>query len=250
MSEPRNIRLDVAYDGTDYHGVALSDGVRTVQGELEAALSKILQEPIELFVAGRTDKGVHASGQVMSFLTTSGRVDIARLARSLTAICGPETAVLRASFVASDFHARFSATARRYRYRILNRDVHDPLREGQVWHVRDTLDLDAMNRGARHLLGAHDFSSLCRRPKDQPDAILIRRVRSVAVMRVDDEVHYLVEANAFCTQLVRSMTGLLVAIGRGIVGPDEVPFILAAMDRAQAPGQAPSDGLTLMEVSY
>jgi tRNA pseudouridine38-40 synthase len=107
-----------------------------------------------------------------------------------------------------------------------------------------------MNRGARHLLGAHDFSSLCRRPKDQPDAILIRRVRSVAVMRVDDEVHYLVEANAFCTQLVRSMTGLLVAIGRGIVGPDEVPFILAAMDRAQAPGQAPSDGLTLMEVSY
>jgi tRNA pseudouridine38-40 synthase len=250
VSGTRNIRLDVAYDGSLFRGSARSEGVRTVQGDIERALTRILQEPIETFIAGRTDKGVHASAQVLSFTTHSHRVDIDRLARSITAMCGPDLAVIKAAFVPGDFHARFSARARRYQYRILNRPVHDPIRGDRVWHVRDRLDVDVMNEAAAHLVGGHDFSSMCRRPKDQPDAILVRRVRSAVCVRADDEIHFLVEANAFCQQMVRSMAGLVVGAGRGTIAPGDVPHILQAKDRSLAPGQAPPGGLTLIEVSY
>ena len=251
MEPPRNVRLDVAYRGTPFHGFAENDGVRTVAGDLRAALERILQAPIELAVAGRTDAGVHARGQVVSFRTNSHRLDLGRLVGSLNKLCGPDIVVLDATPVADDFDARFSAMQRRYEYSVHHGAHPDPLRQDVEWHVPYVLDLEAMERAAVALTGEHDFTSFCRRPKDRPAASLVRHVRIAGWERVDDQrLRFTVAADAFCHQMVRALTGFCVAVGRGQRDADEVPAVLAARDRSAAAPIAPPHGLVLVEVTY
>lgn len=239
-------RLDLAYDGSGFHGYARQPGMRTVQGELEEGLFAHTGT-VDTFVAGRTDKGVHAAAQVVSFEADAG-LDTERVMRSLNRRLGPEIAVLSLAVAADDFHARFSATGRRYAYRVLTGEVPDPFLARTTWHVAYSLDVAAMNEAARCFLGERDFASLCRKP---PDAVTVRLVRKAEWAHRDPRLlEYDVEASSFCQQMVRSMVALCVDVGRGRVAAADVPAILEALDRHAARGVAPPHGLTLVGVTY
>lgn len=237
-------RLDVAYDGSGFYGYGIQTDVRTIQGELERALRPHTAGALTQ-VAGRTDRGVHAEAQVASF--ESRPIDTEYVRMSLNKQLAPEIAVLALTEVDDDFHARYSATGRAYRYRILNRPIHDPLRTGYTWHVRDVLDVDAMNGGVRHVVGEHDFTSLCRQYRGRP---LEREVRWAKWRRLGDEVEFSIGARAFCHQLVRSVVALSADVGRGELTPDDVREILDRRDRSQSKGVAPPHGLTLVAVAF
>lgn len=245
------IRLDVSYDGAAFHGAAANPGVRTVAGTLTDALERVLRHRVTLTLAGRTDAGVHARQQVVTFDAVVDRVDCDRLPVTLTKLCGPDLAVLDAEVVPDDFDARFSAVERRYRYSILRRALPDPLRRHTVWHVPTPLDLARMRLGCDPLIGEHDFSSFCRRPKDRPEASLSRRITDLRVVEVDDDVlEVRIAANAFCHQMVRSIVGVLVSVGEGRLTAADVMTILRARDRTAVPRVAPPQGLVLHEVVY
>ena len=239
-------RIDLSYDGSGFHGYARQRDVRTVQGELEAALSRILG-PTATEVAGRTDAGVHARQQVVSF-STDAPVDCDRLARSLTGLLGPEIAVFNCERVTDGFSARFSARRRTYRYHILNRTFPDPLRRTTVWHVRYPLDLSAMARAVGYLVGEHDFASFCRRADGRST---VRTVLSAGWTRSpDDLVRLEIVGSAFCHQMVRSIVAFCTEVGRGRLAPEDTPRVLEARDRNAARGAAPPHGLVLWRIDY
>jgi tRNA pseudouridine38-40 synthase len=238
-------RVDVAYDGAGFHGYAKQRDVRTVQGVLEAALARVVG-PVETVVAGRTDAGVHARGQVVSF-AVEDTLETSRLMRSLNGLMAPEVVVTACRQVADGFSARFSALARSYRYTIVNRPSPDPLRRSTAWHVSDPLDVPAMQRAAEWFVGEHDFGSLCRRAEGRATT---RRVLEARWSRRDDTVEFDITASSFCHQMVRSIVALCVEVGRGRVDPAQIPAILEAKDRAAARGVAPPQGLTLWAVDY
>lgn len=239
-------RLDLSYDGSGFHGYARQPTVRTVQGELEAVLARVL-EPVGTVVAGRTDAGVHARHQVVSF-STGKPVDPHRLARSLTKLLGPEIVVYAAAQAPEDFSARFSATRRTYRYRILNSPHPDPLRRGTSWYVREPLDLVAMNRAVGYLVGEHDFASFCRR---REGASTVRTVLAAGWSgRSDGILELEISGTAFCHQMVRSIVAFSAEVGRGRIEPDATPLVLDVRDRNKARGAAPPHGLVLWQVHY
>lgn len=239
-------RVDLAYDGSRFHGYAKQPAVRTVQGDLEAAL-----EPhtggVETFVAGRTDRGVHATGQVVSF-AFDGALDTDRLRRSLNRRLGPEIAVLDLAAAAEGFHARFSATGRAYTYLVLEREAPDPFLATTAWHIGRSLDEEAMNAAAAHLVGEHDFGSFCRRSGDRSTVRLVRHAEWSR--RRPDLLAFDIAASSFCHQMVRSVVALMVEVGRARIDPGAVPAIVAAADRSVAKGTAPPHGLTLVGVDY
>lgn len=244
----RVVRLDVAYDGSGFRGWARQrSGVRTVQGLFEEALTRVVGAPVRLSVAGRTDAGVHASGQVASFTAPEG-LDLGDLRRRVNAQTRPAAVIRRASWAGEGFDARFSATARRYCYRIDTGDAPEPFTAAFTWHRPGALALGAMRSAARHLRGEHDFASFCRTP--QGNGSTVRRIEALTVSREGDLVQIAVRANAFCHQMVRALVGTLVAAGAGALDPAEVPAILAARDRQAAPPIAPPHGLTLDRVVY
>ncbi len=239
-------RLDVAYDGSEFHGFARQPTVRTVQGEVEAALETILRVPVVTVGAGRTDAGVHARGQVMSF-GVDHVLDPDRLRRSLNRMLRPEIAVTAVREVPDDFDARFSARSRRYRYQVLAAPIHDPLLRHTSWHVPEPLDPEAMEQAAIGFLGEHDFASFCRAAAGRST------VRTVLESRWETDgrlLVYWIEAHAFCHQMVRSIVGFCVDAGRGRVEPGSVAEVLARRDRAAARPIAPPQGLILWEVRY
>jgi tRNA pseudouridine38-40 synthase len=238
-------RIDLAYDGTDFHGYASQDNVPTIQGALEAALFR-RTGVIETVVAGRTDRGVHASGQVVSFVV-GDPIDEDRLQRSLNRQLGPAIAVNAVTEVRDDFHARFSATGRRYRYRIWDKPVHDPLSARTSWHVAEPLDAAAMDAGVGLVIGTHDFASFCRKA---PGRSTIREVREASWAGVGGFVELSIAANAFCHHMVRSIVATSVEIGRGRLPVEAMRDILEAKDRTKATGTAPACGLTLIAVTY
>ncbi len=258
-----NVRATVAYTGGGFHGFAANEGVRTVAGDIEAALAKIIGEHITITCAGRTDKGVHGRGQVISFeIPGSGDGhdqinDLDRIQHSLNRMCGPTIAISDMQRVPEAFNARFSATWRQYRYHVWNSATPDPFRVGNSWHVQPPLDVARMNTAAAQLVGTHDFSSFCRRPtpaEGEPEKSLVRDVLSAEWFRgAGPEAELLtfwVRATSFCHQMVRSFVGTTVDVGLGRIEPDAIPGILAAQDRQAAGRVAPPDGLTLWEVGY
>ncbi|WP_420445412.1 tRNA pseudouridine(38-40) synthase TruA [Candidatus Poriferisodalis sp.] len=254
------VRLDLSYRGTGFRGFAANEGVRTVAGDLSAALERVLGEAPPVAVAGRTDAGVHATGQVVSFKIESeglrrigdsqpgDRLD--RLAASLNRMLNPEIAVTAAAVAPDSFDARHSAEARAYEYRICNAARLDPRYADLEWHVPQRLDVDRMNAAARQLVGEHDFTSFCRRPKDRPDASLVRTVTQALWSAEGAQLLFEIEANAFCHQMVRAIVGQCVAVGRGDRSADDVPAVLAARHRDAAAPIAPPHGLTLVAVRY
>jgi tRNA pseudouridine38-40 synthase len=246
------VRIDLAYDGGDFHGFARQRDQRTVQGVVEHALARLCGRPVATVCAGRTDAGVHATAQtVHADVPTGSRllVDLDRARSALDAMCGRTVTIWRVRQAPAAFDARFSATQRRYRYRICDDDAMAPLWRHDTWHVKGPpLDTGAMDAAAQHLVGEHDFSSFCR-PRD--GQALIRRIDQLHVHRPSRGLAAVeVAGKAFCHQMVRSVTGCLYAVGRGRRTPDWVAAVLAARDR-QAVGQvAPPHGLTLVGVVY
>ena len=239
------IKLVVAYDGTDFHGWARQPSKRTVEGELARVLEQVLRTRPKLSVAGRTDAGVHARGQVVSLEVG---VDPARVQRAVNKVLAPEIVVVSATVAPQGFDARFSAVAREYRYRIDTGPVPDPFTARYAWHRPGDLRLVAMRTAARHLLGRRDFASFCRAPKDGSGAV--RDLRRLAVSRRGDRLEIAARANAFAHQMVRSLVGTLVDAGEGRIEPEAIPAILRAKDRSRAGGVAPPHGLTLERVIY
>jgi tRNA pseudouridine38-40 synthase len=223
-------------------------------GELAAATEKVVRRPIDLTAAGRTDAGVHGWGQVVSADIPTD-TDLAGLMRRLNKLCAPDIAVRSVEWAEADFDARFSATWRQYRYHIWNDPAPNPLLSDTVWHVARPLDLEAMQRACVDLLGEHDFTSLCRRPKvaaDQPEPSMRRIVYEAGWRRVDESplLRFEIRGSAFCHQQVRSTVGTLADIGLGQLPPDCIPAVLEARDRVAAGAVAPPDGLTLWTVGY
>ena len=247
-SEPAMCRLLVAYDGTAFHGFAAQVDQRTVAGVLEVALTKVLRADVELAGAGRTDAGVHAWGQVVSFAAPPD-VDLDRLRKSLNGMLGPEIVVRSAELVPPGFDARHSAMWRSYRYTIVNRAEPDPFRSRFAWHVPAGLDLGALRLGADPFVGEHNFASFAR--KGPEGSTTVRRVTASSWHDLGDGIlRYDIRATAFCWQMVRSIVGTLVEVGMGKKRPGDILAIMRAGDRAAAGAVAPPHGLCLWEVGY
>jgi tRNA pseudouridine38-40 synthase len=242
-----NLRLDIAYDGRPFHGFARQPDVRTVQGDIEEALAKLFARPTPTVGAGRTDAGVHALGQVVSVADTPDDVDLVKVRDSLNGMLGTPIAIHSAVQAADDFHARFSARSRTYVYAILQTRVPDPFLGGTTLFHPEPLDLGAMNEAAGHLAGPHDFSSFGRVPEGQSAE---RVLYELSCHRSGDLIRIKARGNAFIQQMVRSLTGTLVQVGEGRKGPEEMPAILAARDRAMAGPVAAPHGLCLVSVEY
>jgi tRNA pseudouridine38-40 synthase len=249
------LRLDLAYDGGPFRGFARQPGLTTVQGTLEDALEKLLGQAVDITCAGRTDRGVHATAQVVHLDLDP---DVARAARALAdldrfrvrldGLVGDAVTIWAARVAPDDFDARFSATTRVYRYRIADSETLHPLLRFDTWHLGDPLAIGAMRAGAAHLVGEHDFASFCRR---RPDRTTVRRIDRLTVSRGRDGlVHVRLSGPAICHQQVRSIVGCLVEVGRGRRQPDWIARVLEARDRAVAAAVAPPHGLVLERVSY
>jgi tRNA pseudouridine38-40 synthase len=240
----------VAYDGSGFAGFAPNPGVTTVGGTLVDTLERVLRHPVTVTCAGRTDAGVHAWGQVVTFDTEldPDALDLAALQRSVNGLCAPKVVVRALEIAPDDFDARHSASCRRYRYTVLNRAVPDPFLAATTWHVAAPLDLAGMRLGCDPFIGEHDFASFCRKV---PEGSLVRTVHSADWVDVGDGLlRFEIEATSFCQQMVRAIVGTLVEVGLGRKHAGEVAAILRARDRAVAGALAPPQGLTLWEVGY
>jgi len=242
----------VAYDGSLFAGFARQPGQRTVQGELEQALSIALRRPVEVVGAGRTDAGVHARGQVVS-LPWSGDIDLALTARSLNALVGEGISVSSIRRAKPGFSARFDALGREYRYRIVQGPTPPLFLRRFVWWVKRPLDVERMRQAGAMFVGEHDFKSFCVTESAEGK----RTVRRVDAVEIAEEEHLgeaclvvRVTGNAFLHSMVRVMVGTLVEVGAGRQKSEWVAEALDACDRTAAGPTAPAEGLTLWGVSY
>ncbi|HET9782089.1 MAG TPA: tRNA pseudouridine(38-40) synthase TruA [Candidatus Dormibacteraeota bacterium] len=242
-----NIRVVLEYDGTDFAGWQQQAKGRTVEHELKRALRSVVGKDVTVYGAGRTDAGAHAEGQVANF-HTDGRIAPQRLMAALNARLPDDVAVLSAEEVDDDFHARYSARWRRYRYRFLDRPARPALERGRCWHVRGQLDAGAMALAAEALAGKHDWTSFC--SASEPADGRVREMRSATVARHGQFVDLELVGEGFLRGMVRSIAGALAEVGRGRRPAKWVGEVLRARDRRQAPRTAPAGGLTLMEVIY
>jgi tRNA pseudouridine38-40 synthase len=241
-------RLTLEYDGSAYNGFQAQTDQPTVQGSVEAAITAFCGETVRLAAAGRTDTGVHATGQVIS-LDLEKAWPAQTVMNALNAhLVGEAISVLDCEGVEDDWHARFSATGRRYLYRILNRPGPPALDAGRVWHMRKSMDADAMHAAAQALIGLHDFTTF--RDVNCQSKSPEKTLDVASVRRVGDEVHLVFEARSFLHRQVRSMTGTLAEVGLDRWTIDDVATALAARDRAACGPVAPSTGLYLTGVRY
>jgi tRNA pseudouridine38-40 synthase len=252
--EPIRIRVDLAYDGGRFHGWAMQPGLRTVQGELAAAVAQVLRVPQpRIVVAGRTDTGVHALGQVC-------HVDLpphcwpggSTAARRLNAVLPDDLRIRSADVAPAGFDARFSAMFRRYEYLISDSGSLDPRARGSVYVRRQPLAVTDMDAAAQQLVGEHDFAAFCRA---RPEASSVRTVLEIGATRRADPrdpalIAVGITADAFCHSMVRSVVGALIEVGRGALSAAELEAILAARTRVARFTTAPAHGLALMEVGY
>jgi tRNA pseudouridine38-40 synthase len=250
----RTIKLTIAYDGTDFHGWQIQPGVPTVQGLLVEILERMTQENLSLQGAGRTDAGVHAAGQVASFQTASGLAPEVFL-RACNALLPAAIRVRAAEEVPFDFHARWSAQDKTYRYRIYRGQVLPPFICRYVLHEPRALDFEAMAAAGRHFEGEHDFTSFAASTGDEEedrDRIMVRSVhRSELTVDVDaEEWIYTICGQSFLRNMVRKIVGTLLEVGRGRLAADDIPALLERRDRTCSGPTAPPQGLCLMGVTY
>ncbi|MGR4862489.1 tRNA pseudouridine(38-40) synthase TruA [Caulobacter sp. LARHSG274] len=241
-------RLTIEYDGRPYYGFQAQAALPSVQGAIEAAVKAFSGQAVRIHAAGRTDTGVHATGQVV-------HVDLERdwpartVMNALNAHLTREAvSVLDAAVAPEDWHARFSARERRYLYRILNRPAPPALEAGKVWHMKKAVDAEAMHAAAQALVGLHDFTTF--RDMHCQSKSPLKTLDVARVSRAGDEVHLVFEARSFLHRQVRSMTGTLLEVGVGRWAPGDVRAALEAKDRTACGPVAPADGLYLTGVGY
>jgi tRNA pseudouridine38-40 synthase len=241
-------RLTLEYDGAPFVGWQRQDNGPSVQGVLEAAIEKLSGERVTVTGAGRTDAGVHALGQVAHF-DLEKTFEAGKVRDALNHYLRPDpVVVLESDAVDGEFHARFSATARHYLFRILNRRAPPALEQGKVWHVSHHLDADAMHAAAQLLLGQHDFTTF--RAAECQAQSPVKTLDRLDVSQRADEIHIEASARSFLHHQIRSFAGTLKLVGEGKWTPRDVAAALAARDRARCGPVSPPDGLYLVRVDY
>lgn len=240
------IRAVVAYDGTDYQGFQRQANGPTVQEVLERALEQVTGEPVTILAAGRTDTGVHAEGQVIAF-DTEWKHPLEALLRALNAVLPPDVAVREVAPAPLDFHPRYDALSRYYRYTIYNHPVRSPLARRTSFHVAWPLDVEAMQAAADLLVGEHDFAAFGTPPKGENT---VRRVLRAQWHADPPWLYFDIEANAFLYRMVRTLVGTMIRVGLGRLSVEAVREILASGDRRRAGPAVPPHGLCLMAVRY
>lgn len=243
-----NLRIDLEYDGTDFHGWQVQPhGERTVQGALEAALQRVAGGSVRVIGAGRTDAGVHAQGQVASARVET-RLDVETLRRALNAVLPRDVAVLALARAPDAFHARRDAVAKLYAYRIWNGAIRSPLRERTALWMPQRLDRDAMRAALATLAGTHDFASF--QAAGSKPGPTVRRLDRAELVVAGDALRVELEGSGFLRHMVRNVVGTLLEVGSGRRPADSLPALLAARDRTQAGPTAAARGLTLVHVRY
>ncbi|MBI4467274.1 MAG: tRNA pseudouridine(38-40) synthase TruA [Acidobacteria bacterium] len=247
----RNLKLTLAYDGSEFYGWQIQPDRPTVQGTVADTLRKITQEKTWLYGAARTDAGVHALGQVAHFKTRT-QIPADNLQRALNSLLPATIRVLAVDEVPVDFHARWHAAAKTYRYRILRATICPPFEWRQVYHYPFPLDEDAMARAAPLFEGEHDFSSFGSWDPEEEEKSKTRTVFSSRLERglEKQELVYTVRGRSFLRHMVRKMVGTLLDVGKGRFQPEDIGRILEARDRSQAGPTAPPEGLYLVSVDY
>ncbi|MDA1001014.1 MAG: tRNA pseudouridine(38-40) synthase TruA [bacterium] len=246
-AQTRRLVLWIEYDGTDFNGWQVQPGQRTVQSEIEAALSKMCNEPVRIVGSGRTDSGVHALGQVAHFNARSA-IPPFKFALGLNTLLARDISITDCREVYTPFHAQHDALRKTYRYRILFRRRPSALRRHCTWHVKSPLDIAAMQKAAEILQGERDFESF--RAEGTPVESTVRNLERLEVRPVEDELHIEATANGFLRHMVRNIVGTLVEVGRGDRTPGSMADLLGARDRKQAAPTCPPQGLTLVCVDY
>lgn len=240
-------RALVEYDGTDYFGFQRQkEDQPTVQSELERVIRQIVREPITISGSGRTDSGVHATGQVISF-DSEWRHTEADLQRALNANLPADIAILQLDTTEPTFHPRFDARRRAYEYHVYNAAVRSPLRRQRSWHIAKPLDWERMNQAATCLIGIHDFATFGQPPQG---VVTTREVFEARWEKRDEFLVFSIAANAFLYRMVRSIVGSLKAVGDGRWTVEQFETALAACDRSRSGQVAPAQGLTLVSVTY
>jgi tRNA pseudouridine38-40 synthase len=242
----RRVSVVIEYDGTDYLGFQLQAKGRTVQGELERVLAEVTRKETRVTGAGRTDAGVHAVGQVVSFVP-QWKHSLPELQRAMNALLSEDIVVRQMTWVADDFHPRFSAVSREYRYTVLNQPLRSPLARRFTYHYLKPLNVEAMTRAAKCLVGTQDFASFGRSPQGENT---VRQVYRAECTRQDQFIYFDIVANAFLYRMVRNIVGTLLLVGIGELSPERFGEILQARDRRRAGPVAPAHGLCLMRVNY
>lgn len=244
----KNFKLTIEYDGSDFHGWQRQNRDRTIQGEIENALQAMTKQKINLVGSGRTDAGVHAFGQVANFKCET-RLDSETFLNGLNSLLPDSIVICTCELVNEDFHARYAARSKIYRYRILNRRLPTAIRRQYCWHIRRTLDLDAMRRAAAHVIGTHDFKAF--EGTGSPRSDTIRQVFDAGLYReAEDYLVFEIKAEGFLRFMVRNIIGTLVEVGLGKITPEDFKAILLSKDRSNAGATAPPNGLFLVRVEY
>ncbi len=250
----RNIKLTIAYDGTNYAGWQVQNNPKssanspeTIQGTMEEILSQILNEDVKLVASGRTDSGVHAIGQVANF-KTKAKLRPKNIQNALNSCLPRDIVVKKVEEVGLDFHARYGATTKSYRYTILNREVRSPFDRHYAAFIPYPLDVRSMQDAAGHLAGRHDFMSF--KAKGSSNRVSTRTLKSLKVRKIGSFIYIYLEADGFLYNMARNIVGTLIEAGRGKLEADDVKEILKAKKRSLAGPTAPPEGLCLVKVKY
>lgn len=245
----RNIKMVIAYDGTQYHGFQVQNktGLRTIQDELEKAIQKLTGEHVNVYGSGRTDAGVHAWGQVVNFVSNT-RIPEEKIPYAMNS-CLPRDIVVRdAKDVSADFHARFFAKKKTYCYSIYNARHFSPFYRYYSVHVPAKLDLEQMVRGAQYFIGEHDFTAYCAKNTAVTDHV--RTIYNFKIEKEQEQFRFIVTGNGFLYNMVRIMTGTLLEVGENKRTPEEISVILKSKERKEAGMTLPPQGLCLWSVQY
>ena len=243
----RNLKLVIAYDGSEFMGWQIQPDVRTLQETVEKALGEILGHPTRIIASGRTDAGVHAFGQVINFHTKS-TIPIDGLIRGLNAILPGDVSVRSAEDVDPDFHSRYNAKKKSYVYVIDTQDVRNPFLDRYAFHEKYSLDIPAMREAARYILGEHDFTSFL--ASGSSVKTTVRNITVSEVITHGEKVLFWIQGSGFLRYMVRNIVGTLLLVGRGRRAPEDMECIIALKDRSCAGPTAPPQGLYLIGVEY
>lgn len=248
LTTGKNFKLTIEYDGTHYHGWQVQPNGVSIQQEIESALQTMTRQKVKLLGSGRTDAGVHALGQVANF-TCHTTITREAFHKGLNSILPDDIVIRHITEVPLQFHARFNAKSKCYRYHILNRPVPSAIDRHHTWWIRSPLDLPAMAAAAGHIIGRHDFKAF--EGAGSPRSHTCRHIMAAGFRgQTPGRITFDVRADGFLRYMVRNLVGTLVDVGLGKMPPDQMERILDSKDRAQASATAPARGLFLIEVDY
>lgn len=247
----RNLKLTLAYEGTNYFGWQKTDEGPSIEESLESALATIFQHPIKLQAASRTDRGVHSEGQVVNFITAKENLNLHKLLLSINALLPHDIALLRLEEAPIDFHPTLDVLNKTYSYEICFSAIQLPRHRLFSWHFHYPLNIKLMQQASEHLLGTHDFAAFCNSKKNEEYAHTVRTVQSIRLEETGNErLSLKITGDHFLYKMVRNIVGTLAYVGVGKIQASEIPSILEKKERSIAGVTAPAHGLTLLDISY